>query len=58
MVPLWSCWKGAFYAFFPLYLNRVGLGDYWQGYFWVIAVLAEIAFMAKLAGPLTQRLGL
>ncbi|MFA0750691.1 MAG: hypothetical protein SLRJCFUN_001094 [Candidatus Fervidibacter sp.] len=50
--------NGAFYAFFPLYLNRAGLGDNWQGYFWVIAVLAEIAFMAKLAAPLTQRLGL
>ena len=41
--------NGAVYAFFPRYLNRVGLGDNWQCYFWVIAVLAEIAFMAKLA---------
>ena len=50
--------NGAFYAFFPLYLNRAGIGDNWQGYFWVIAVLAEIAFMAKFASPLIQRLGL
>lgn len=50
--------NGAFYAFFPLYLSRNGVGDNWQGYFWVVAVLAEIAFMAWLAEPLTKRLGL
>ncbi len=47
-----------FYAFFPLYLNRAGVSDNWQGYFWVIAVLAEVAFMAWLAEPLTKRIGL
>ncbi|MCS7265831.1 MAG: MFS transporter [Armatimonadetes bacterium] len=47
-----------FYAFFPLYLNRVGISDNWQGYFWVIAVLAEVAFMTWLSEPLTKRIGL
>ncbi len=47
-----------FYAFFPLYLNRAGVSDNWQGYFWVVAVLAEVAFMAWLAEPLTKRIGL
>lgn len=47
-----------FYAFFPLYLNRSGISDNWQGYFWVLAVLAETAFMAWLAEPLTKRIGL
>jgi MFS transporter, PPP family, 3-phenylpropionic acid transporter len=47
-----------FYAFFPLYLNRVGVSDNWQGYFWVIAVLAEVAFMTWLTEPLIKRIGL
>ncbi len=47
-----------FYAFFPLYLNRAGVSDNWQGYFWVIAVLAEVSFMAWLSEPLTKRIGL
>ncbi len=47
-----------FYAFFPLYLNRAGVSDNWQGYFWVIAVLAEVAFMTWLSEPLTKRIGL
>lgn len=48
----------AWYAFFPLYLNRAGITDNWQGYFWVIAVLAEVAFMAWLTEPLMKRIGL
>ncbi|MCS7186546.1 MAG: MFS transporter [Armatimonadetes bacterium] len=48
----------AWYAFFPLYLNRAGVTDNWQGYFWVIAVLAEVAFMAWLTEPLMKRIGL
>ncbi len=47
-----------FYAFFPLYLNRAGVSDNWQGYFWVVAVLAEVAFMAWLTEPLIRRIGL
>jgi PPP family 3-phenylpropionic acid transporter len=47
-----------FYAFFPLYLNRAGVSDNWQGYFWVIAVLAEVAFMTWLTEPLIKRIGL
>lgn len=47
-----------FYAFFPLYLNRVGVSDNWQAYFWVIAVLAEVAFMSWVAEPLIKRIGL
>lgn len=48
----------AWYAFFPLYLNRAGVSDNWQGYFWVVAVLAEVAFMAWLTEPLMKRIGL
>ncbi len=48
----------AWYAFFPLYLNQAGITDNWQGYFWVIAVLAEVAFMAWLTEPLMRRIGL
>lgn len=48
----------AFYTFFPLYLNRAGIGDNWQGYFWVIGVLAEIAFMTRLVEGLIRRIGL
>jgi len=47
-----------FYAFFPLYLNRAGVSDNWQGYFWVVAVLAEVAFMTWLTEPLIKRIGL
>jgi len=47
-----------FYAFFPLYLNRAGVSDNWQGYFWVVAVLAEVAFMTWLTEPLIRRIGL
>ncbi len=47
-----------FYTFFPLYLNRAGVSDNWQGYFWVIAVLAEVSFMAWLSETLTKRIGL
>lgn len=50
--------NGFFYPFFPLYLNKMGVSDNWQGYFWVIAVLAEVAFMAWLAEPLIKRIGL
>lgn len=47
-----------FYTFFPLYLNRAGVSDNWQGYFWVVAVLAEVAFMTWLTEPLTKIFGL
>lgn len=47
-----------FYTFFPLYLNRAGVSDNWQGYFWVVAVLAEVAFMTWLTEPLTRLFGL
>ncbi len=48
----------AWYTFFPLYLNRAGIADNWQGYFWVVAVMAEVAFMAWLTEPLMKRIGL
>ncbi|MCS7225107.1 MAG: MFS transporter, partial [Armatimonadetes bacterium] len=50
--------NAAFFAFFPLYLSRAGVSDNWQGYFWVIAVVAETAFMAWVSGPLMTRMGL
>ncbi len=50
--------NAAFFAFFPLYLSHAGVSDNWQGYFWVVAVVAETAFMAWLSGPLMIRIGL
>lgn len=47
-----------FYTFFPIYLCRAGVSDNWQGYFWVIAVLAEVAFMTWFTEPLIKRIGL
>jgi PPP family 3-phenylpropionic acid transporter len=34
------------------------VSDNWQGYFWVIAVLAEVAFMTWLTEPLIKQIGL
>ncbi len=47
----------AYYLYFTIYLDQVGLGDNVKGYFWVVAVAAETAMML-VVGRLIGRIGL
>ena len=47
----------AYYLYFTIYLDQVGIGDNLKGYFWVAAVAAETGMMLVI-GKLIQRIGL
>ncbi|MFB3882770.1 MAG: MFS transporter [Armatimonadota bacterium] len=47
----------AYYLFFTIYLDQVGIADNLKGYFWVAAVVGETGMMLVI-GRLIQRIGL
>ncbi len=47
----------AYYLYFSIYLDEVGIADNVKGYFWVIAVAAETGMMLVIGG-LMRRIGL
>ncbi len=46
----------AYYVFFSIYLDGLGVADSWKGVFWSLGVAAEVGFML-VAGRLLPRLG-
>ncbi|HUU54130.1 MAG TPA: MFS transporter [Armatimonadota bacterium] len=47
----------AYYLYFTIYLDEVGIADNLKGYFWAIAVASETAMMLVIGG-LVRRIGL
>ena len=47
----------AYYLFFSIYLDAVGIADNLKGYFWVVAVAAETGMMLVI-GRVIRRIGL
>jgi PPP family 3-phenylpropionic acid transporter len=47
----------AYYLYFTIYLDQVGIADNLKGYFWVVAVAAETGMML-VVGRLIRRIGL
>jgi len=47
----------AYYLYFTIYLDEVGIADNLKGYFWVIAVAAETGMMLVI-GALIRKIGL
>ncbi len=47
----------AYYLFFSIYLDQVGIADNVKGYFWVLAVAAETGMML-IIGRIIRRIGL
>ena len=47
----------AYYLYFSIYLDAVGIADNVKGYFWALAVGAETAMMVVI-GPVMRRIGI
>jgi len=47
----------AYYLYFSIYLDEIGIADNLKGYYWALAVAAETVMMLAI-GPLIRRIGL
>lgn len=47
----------AYYLYFSIYLDEIGIADNLKGYYWALAVAAETGMMLVI-GPLIRRIGL
>lgn len=47
----------AYYLYFSIYLDTIGIGDNLKGYFWAVAVAAETGMMLVI-GRIIRRIGL